>query len=112
MPNPFAIGLIFDHCEKKEDFLGLAALRLSDPRRGILSDYRLAELHYDLDEDEIKRKITKVIEKNRKEIDKTLKEIDYIDKVLRKKGLAQLQRNYGLILVPRKHVKETEEEEE
>ncbi len=112
MPNPYAIGLIFDHCEKKEDFLGLAALRLSDPRRGILSEYKLAELHYDLEEKDIQRKTTKLIEGNRKNLDKILKEIDYIEKILRKKGLAQLQRNYGLILVPRTEIKETEEEEE
>ncbi len=112
MPNPYAIGLIFDHCEKKEDFLGLASLRLSDPQRGILSDYRLAELHYDLDEKEINREITKVIESNRKNLQKALNEISYINGVLRKKGLAQLQRNYGLILVPKRDIKVTEDEEE
>jgi proteasome lid subunit RPN8/RPN11 len=112
IPNPYAIGLIFDHCEKKEDFLGIAALRLTDPHRGILSDFRIAELHYDLDEDEIKRKITKVIENNRNKLDKALKEISFIDKVLRRKKLAQLQRNFGLILVPKKDIKKTEDEEE
>ncbi|MFW9780859.1 MAG: hypothetical protein ACFFFB_01095, partial [Candidatus Heimdallarchaeota archaeon] len=36
----------------------------------------------------------------------------YIDEILRKKYLAQLQRNYGLILVPKTDIKVTNNEEE
>ena len=44
-------------------------------------------------------------------MDKVLKEIKYIDEVLRKKVLAQLQRNYGLILVPKENIIITDDEE-
>ncbi|MFX1420008.1 MAG: hypothetical protein ACFE9N_13905 [Promethearchaeota archaeon] len=104
IPNPYAIGLIFDHCEKESDlhFLGIAGLRLKDPELGISSTYDLIELKYEFEEKTMVEKIDNVIQKVNKNIDRVLKEINYIDQVLRKKALAQLQRNYGLILVPKK----------
>ncbi|MHA1294286.1 MAG: Mov34/MPN/PAD-1 family protein, partial [Promethearchaeota archaeon] len=112
IPNPFAVGLIFDHCEKKFDFLGVAALRLLDPDEGILSDYDTVELNYDNEKEVFNRRIEKVISNIDKNINNVLKELDYIDKTLRKKALAQLQRNFGLILVPKREIRIVEDEEE
>ena len=113
IPNPYAVGLIFDHCEKESDlhFLGIAGLRLKDPELGISSTYNLIELKYELEEKIMVENVDVVIEKVNKNMDKVLKEIKYIDEVLRKKALAQLQRNYGLILVPKEDVIVTEDEE-
>ena len=114
IPNPFAVGLIFDHCEKEsnEHHLGIAGLRLKDPDLGLSSTYNLIELMYEFDKETMVKKANKVIMKVNKNIDKVLKELEYIDEVLRKKALAQLQRNYGLILVPKEDIKVTDNEEE
>jgi len=113
IPNPYAVGLIFDHCEKNSDshFLGIAGLRLKDPELGISSTYNLIELKYEFKKEEMVEKVEKVIKKVNKNIEKVLKEIEYINDVLRKKALAQLQRNYGLILVPKKEIIITDNEE-
>ncbi len=119
IPNPYAVGLIFDHCEKQSNthFLGMAGLRLKDPELGISSTYNLIELNYEFEEKIMVQKAENVIKKVNKNIEKVLKEVKYIDEVLRKKALAQLQRNYGLILVPKDNIiitddKETAEEDE
>jgi len=113
IPNPYAVGLIFDHCEKESDlhFLGIAGLRLKDPELGISSTYDLIELNYELEEKTMVEKVEKTIKKIDKNMEKVLKEIKYIDGVLRKKALAQLQRNFGLILVPKEDVIITDDEE-
>ncbi len=113
IPNPYAVGLIFDHCEKKSDshFLGIAGLRLKDPELGMSSTYNLIELKFEFKKEEMVEKAEKVIKKVNKNIEKALKEIEYIDEVLRKKALAQLQRNYGLILIPKKDIIITDNEE-
>jgi len=119
IPNPYAVGLIFDHCEKQSNahFLGIAGLRLKDPELGISSTYNLIELNYEFEEKIMVQKAENVIKKVNKNIDRVLKEVKYIDEVLRKKALAQLQRNYGLILVPKDDIiitddKKTAEEDE
>jgi len=119
IPNPYAVGLIFDHCEKQSNahFLGIAGLRLKDPELGISSTYNLIELNYEFEEKIMVQKAENVIKKVNKNIDRALKEVKYIDEVLRKKALAQLQRNYGLILVPKDDIiitddKKTAEEDE
>lgn len=113
IPNPYALGLIFDHCEKDSDshFLGIAGLRLKDPELGISSTYNLIELNYEFKERIMVQKAEKVIKKVNENIEKALKELRYIDEVLRKKALAQLQRNYGLILVPKEDIIVTDDEE-
>ncbi|MFX1568444.1 MAG: hypothetical protein ACFFCV_08755 [Promethearchaeota archaeon] len=113
IPNPYAVGLIFDHCEKESDthFLGIAGLRLKDPELGISSTYNLIELNYEFEEKIMLEKAEKVIKKVNKNIETVLKEVEYIDEVLRKKALAQLQRNYGLILVPKEDIIITDNEE-
>lgn len=114
IPNPYALGLVFDHCERKSEshFLGIAGLRLKDPNRGISSTYDLIELKYELKEEIMLKKSQKEIEKINKNMDKVIEEITYIDEVLRKKALAQLQRNFGLILVPKENIIVTDNEKE
>ncbi|MFX1303829.1 MAG: hypothetical protein ACFFBV_05320 [Promethearchaeota archaeon] len=113
IPNPYAVGLIFDHCEKESDlhFLGIGGLRLKDPDLGISSTYDLIELKYELEEKVMVEKVEKVVNKVDKNMKKVLEEINYIDEVLRKKALAQLQRNFGLILVPKEDVIITDDQE-
>ena len=114
IPNPYAVGLIFDHCKKNtnDNILGIAGLRLKDPDLGMSSTYDLIELSYETDQKTMAQKVDKDIIRINKEMKDILKEIKYIDEVLRKKALAQLQRNYGLILVPKEDIKVTENEEE
>jgi len=113
IPNPYAVGLIFDHDKKESDlnYLGIAGLRLKDPELGLSSTYDLIELNYELEENKMLEKIETVIKEVNKNMDKVLKEIKYIDEVLRKKALAQLQRNYGLLLVPKEDIIVTDNEE-
>ncbi|MFW9939787.1 MAG: hypothetical protein ACFFFT_02010 [Candidatus Thorarchaeota archaeon] len=114
IPNPFAVGLIFDHCKRdsKNHFLGIAGLRIKDPDLGMLSTYDFIDLHYEEDQKIMAQKVDKTIKEVNKNIDSVLKEIKSIDEVLRKKLFAQLQRNYGLILVPKEDIKITDKEEE
>jgi proteasome lid subunit RPN8/RPN11 len=114
IPNPYAVGLIFDHCKKdtKENLLGIAGLRLKDPDLGMSSTYDLIDLSYELDQKTMAEKADKAVIKISKKMKVVLDEIKYIDDVLRKKALAQLQRNFGLILVPKEDIKVTEHEEE
>lgn len=114
IPNPYAVGLVFDHCEmnSNSNLLGIAGIRLKDPERGISSTYDLISLDFEFDEEEMLKESEIVINNVYKNIEKVLKEVNYIDEILRKKALAQLQRNYGLIMVPKEDVKVTEDQEE
>jgi proteasome lid subunit RPN8/RPN11 len=114
IPNPFAVGLIFDHCEKLSDkyYLGVAGLRLMNPEQGTFSTYNIIELKHEFEPKKMVDKVDKIIKNLNKNIIKVLKEIKYIDDTLRKRALAQLQRNYGLILVPKRDIMITDNEEE
>ncbi|MFX1357832.1 MAG: Mov34/MPN/PAD-1 family protein [Promethearchaeota archaeon] len=114
IPNPFAVGLIFDHCEKLSDkyYLGVAGLRLMNPEHGTLSTYNLIELKPEFEAKKMVDKVNKVIKEVNKEINKILKELKYIEETLRKKALAKLQKNYGLMLIPKRDIKVTANEEE
>lgn len=113
--NPYAIALVFDHCQKgsKTYYLGIAGVRLKNPDRGMFATYsNRIKLKFEF----AKEKMVKQVENDVKEINKNiknaLKQINFIDEVLRKKGLAQLQRNFGLIMVLKKDVKITDDEQE
>ncbi|MFX0056963.1 MAG: Mov34/MPN/PAD-1 family protein [Candidatus Heimdallarchaeota archaeon] len=114
IPNPFAVGLIFDHCEKLSDkyYLGIASLRLMNPEQGTFSTYNIIELKSEFETTKMVNKVEKIVKDIKKNLSKVLKEVKYIDETLRKRALAQLQRNYGLILVPKRDIKITENEEE
>lgn len=110
-PNPYAIGLIYDHTEQTINVSGIKGLRLVDPSRGIYSKYAFAELKFDVPVDQAINNVNN----EAKEILPKFKEIKellhYIHNILRKRLMAQLQRNFGLILVPKRDKKITTSEE-
>ena len=114
IPNPFAFGIIFDHTKflSNDFYLGVAGLRLINPEQGMLSTYDLIELKYELEKQKMTNKVKKTIKDLNKKVDKILDDLKYINDILRKKALAQLQRNYGLILVPKRDIKVTKDEKE
>jgi proteasome lid subunit RPN8/RPN11 len=114
IPNPFALGIIFDHTRFLSDdfYLGVAGLRLINPEQGMFSTYDLIELEYELNQDEMTKKVKKTVKDLNKKIENVLDDIKYINDILRKKALAQLQRNFGLILVPKEDIKVTKDEVE
>lgn len=99
-PNPYAVGLIFDHTTKTSDFLGIAALRLKNPKTGIFSGYKIIEVQYFSEKTAINKKIDKEVEKIRNNIDDVVREIEYIEEVLIEKALVKLQEEYGMLLIP------------
>ncbi|MGV9197295.1 MAG: hypothetical protein ACOC4M_00470 [Promethearchaeia archaeon] len=111
-PNPYAVGLVYDHTEMRHDHLGVAGLRLTEPEAGILSDYKIVQLHFDHDVDEMRKKVNKLIKNVKENMPQVLKDLEYIDQTLRRKALAQLQRNFGLIVVPKRDVKVVDDHEE
>ena len=111
--NPFAIALVFDHCQKgsKSYYLGVAGIRLKNPDRGMFATYsNTIELKFEFPKEEMVKQVEKDVKEINKNIKNALKQIKYIDEVLRKKGLAQLQRNFGLIMVLKRDVKITDDE--
>ncbi len=112
VPNHYAMGLVFDLTKRTKDSLGVAAFRARDPEYGIQSDYKPIEMKYNFKINEIIPKVKKFEETILKNMGKILKEINYIESILRKKKLAQLQRNFGLIMVPKRDIKATEDKEE
>ncbi len=114
IPNPYAIGLIFNHTELKSTnyYLGLAALRLVNPNRGILATYDYIDIKTELEKKLMVETIEEEVRNVSKHINTVIKELKYIDQVLRKRYLAQLQRNYGLIMIPKDEVKLTNNPDE
>ena len=114
IPNPFALGIIFDHTKFLSDdfYLGVAGLRLINPEQGMFSTYDLIKLEYELEHQEMTKKVKKTVKDLNKRIEKVLDDVKFIDDILRKKALAQLQRNFGLILVPKSDIRVTKDEVE
>ena len=114
IPNPLAIGLIFNHMKLKSNdfYLGVAALRIKDPFRGILATYDYVDIKPELDNDKMVINAEREAKQVIKNIDKVIKELEYIDTILRKRYLAQLQKNFGLILIPKDDVKLNEDSSE
>ena len=113
--NPFAIALVFDHCQigSKAYHLGVAGIRLKNPDRGMFATYsNTIKLKFEFSKEEMVKRAEKDVKEINKNIKNALKQIKYIDEVLRKKGLAQLQRNFGLIMVLKRNVKITDNEQE
>ena len=110
-PNPYAIGLIYDHTEQTINVSGIKGLRLVDPSRGIYSKYMFAKLKFEVPIEQAIKKIDSEIKEILPKL-KIIKEIlQYIHNILRKRLMAQLQRNFGLILVPKRDKKITISEE-
>lgn len=111
-PNPYAVGLIFDHTKKTSDFLGIAALRLKNPKTGIFSKYKIIDVQYFSEKAVIKKKIDKEVEKIGKNIGNVVREIDYIEEVLIENALVKLQKEYGMLLIPKNNENTTEKIEQ
>jgi proteasome lid subunit RPN8/RPN11 len=112
IPNPFAVGIIFDHTKflSNEYYIGVAGLRLNNPDQGRLSTFDFIKVEYEFEKEQMIENVTKTVKNLNKKMDKVLKNLNYIDETLRKRALAQLKRNYGLILVPKKDIKVTRNE--
>jgi hypothetical protein len=107
IPNPLAIGLIFNHIElKSKDFyLGLAALRILKPDLGIFSTYNYIDIKTEFEKEKMVQYVEKEVKDVQKKINKVIKDLKSIDQVLRKRHLAQLQSGYGLIMLPKEEIK-------
>ena len=114
VPNPFAVGLVFDHCEKNEESLGVKALRLMEPDKGMESSYDFVELRYYLEHEkaEIFDKVNKLIIRINENMPKVLEELERIENVLVQKTLPQLQKKFSLILDEDLEDREEEEPQE
>jgi len=100
VPNPFAVGLVFDHCEKNQDSLGVKALRLMEPEMGMESSYDFVELRYYLEQEktEIYDKVNKLSIRLNENMPKVLHELEHIENILVQKTLPQLQKKFSLLL--------------
>jgi len=113
--NPFAIALVFDHCEIESStyYLGIAGIRLKNPDRGMFATYsNTIKLKFELSKEKMVKNAEKEVKKIFKNIKNVLKEVKYIDDILRRRYLAQLQRNFGLIMILKKEIKLTDDEKE
>ena len=111
--NPFAIALVFDHCQKesKSYYLGIAGIRLKNPDRGMFATYSNSiELRFEGTMEKMIKNVDKVVKEINKNMKGVLIEIKYIDEILRKRYLAQLQRNFGLIMVLKRDIKIIDDE--
>ena len=97
--NPFGIALEFDHSHKKEDNLGIKALRLENPDLGYESDFIEVELRYFIDkEKDLYNKIESTIEKMKVKMPEVLEALEHIDQVIIKKEIPTLQKKFSLLL--------------
>ncbi len=113
--NPFAIALVFDHTEIESStyYLGVAGIRLKNPDRGMFATYsNTIKLNFELSKEKMVRNAEKEVKKIFKNMKNVLKEVKYIDDILRRRYLAQLQRNFGLIMILKKELKLTDDEKE
>ncbi len=107
--NPNAVGLIFDHTQHSLYDCGLECLNLDDPTALMRAghDFVIFELENYESLLSSTREWAEGLQRKLKTAEKTL---NYIDNNLRKKMFAQLQRNYGLLLV-RKNLSKDEKQE-
>lgn len=97
MPNPNAVGLVFDHTKKKKKALGIAALQLRDPEIGIRSAYDVIDLGYELERNEMVERSNNIIEKVKNNMDEVMKHLEYCKNVIGNNALIKLHENFGLI---------------
>ncbi|MFW9950954.1 MAG: hypothetical protein ACFFKA_12625 [Candidatus Thorarchaeota archaeon] len=111
IPNPLAVGLIFNHTELKsiDFYLGLAALRIVNPDQGLLATYDYVNIKTEFQQEKMVSNAEREAIEVNKHINKVIKELGYIDQILRLRYLAQLQRNYGLIMVPKDQIRLTDD---
>ncbi|MFO7796923.1 MAG: Mov34/MPN/PAD-1 family protein [Promethearchaeati archaeon] len=97
IPNSRAIGLVFDHTKKKEKNLGIAAIQLREPDKGIRSAYDIVELDYELKIEEMEEKSNKIIEKIKQNMEEIEGRLSYCKNVIGQKAITKLQERFGLI---------------
>jgi len=78
----------------------------------MFSSYDYIKLELEIEQEQMLNEAQKIVKDNVKNLPKILKEIKYVDDILRKKALAQLQRNFGLILVPKSDIIITDKEKD
>jgi 26S proteasome regulatory subunit N11 len=110
--NPYAIGIVFDYKLKKTALLdaGIDVFTLDDAKHGQMANYervkfQIADLPHALDQ------LDHGLPETLKKIESNLKHIRYIENTLQKKQLAQLQRNYALLLLDRQPGKKKKDEQ-
>jgi len=68
------------------------------------------ELMFEYNKEKMVKNVDQIVKDVKKNMKYVLSEIKYIDEILRKKYLAQLQRNFGLIMVLKRDIKITDNE--
>jgi proteasome lid subunit RPN8/RPN11 len=107
--NPSAVGLIFDHTQLGAYDCGLECLKLVNPEALYSADHTL--LVFALENcDDIIKTLPEWVEKVSKKLKPATRDIKLIEAHMRKKEFAQLQRNYGLLLVPKRLTKDEKHE--
>lgn len=94
--NPYAIGIIYDHTQRRNVDPGIEVLRLEDPLKGAMSPYTFVDFELE-NNDEISDEIEKKLKDLLPILSEVHEEIFKVDKNLRKKQFSFLQRNYGLL---------------
>ncbi len=96
--NPNAMGLIFDHTQLGSFDCGLECLNLDDPTALMKAGHEF--VIFELENYEITlNSIQDWAEKLQNKLKQVEKLLTYIDGYLRRKQFAQIQRNFGLLLV-------------
>ncbi|GAB4319205.1 MAG: hypothetical protein Kow0069_22690 [Promethearchaeota archaeon] len=107
--NPHAIGVIFDHTRLTSFDPGVEVLRLDSPDAGLMAQYEFVGFNLPDAEREIQRAqfVKRRILAKQKELRSLL---NHLATELTKKRMAQLQRNYGLLMVPKYLSKDAQRE--
>ncbi|MBD3193928.1 MAG: hypothetical protein GF317_02660 [Candidatus Lokiarchaeota archaeon] len=98
IPNPKAIGLIFDHTKMDSKSLGIGVLTLKNPEIGVRSSYHIIEnIEYELEQSKMVKKARKIMDRVKKNNEDIIENINYIQETLINKGYYKLQEEFGLI---------------
>ncbi|MBY9005790.1 MAG: hypothetical protein KGD63_03445 [Candidatus Lokiarchaeota archaeon] len=95
--NPHAIGLIFDYSKKNNNSLGIAAIRLKNPKRGTFSDFGKIRMTYEPKKSSILKKANKLITEIKKDLQIIEENITHIHDIIYRKSIFQLHEKYGLL---------------
>ncbi|MBD3350096.1 MAG: hypothetical protein GF364_01260 [Candidatus Lokiarchaeota archaeon] len=107
--NPFAIGIIYDFTHRSEIDPGIEVLRLADVSKYKMSQY--VSLDFALEGDfETIEGIEDTFEQLVPKLEDLSLEIRQLDKQVKRKDFAQLQRNHGLLMVKKRKSEIAEED--
>ena len=99
--NPFSIGIIYDHTVRNNHDSGLEVLMLEDVSKNILSPYIFIDFEIENSKKAI-RSINTKLENLLPKLNDFHLDLMKLDKNFKKKKFAQLQRNYGLLLIQKR----------